>query len=191
MNPLQQAVVEVCAFLENEQIPYALIGGYATQFYGEPRMTHDIDIEIAVDERDATQVFQKLATVFHPRIADALEFALQHRVLLLEASNGVPVDVILALPGYGEQIARRAKRITIAPNAPAVAVISPEDIIVHKLVAHRPVDLQDVQGILRRQGSALDLEYIHTCLAALNEYVWEHDLLQVFEQLLRTVDAQP
>lgn len=99
MNPLQQAVVEACAFLENEQIPYALIGGYA--------------------------------------------------------------------------------------------VISPEDLIIHKLVAHRPVDLQDVQGILRRQGSALDLKYIRACPESLNEYVWEHNLPQTFEQLLHTVDAQP
>ncbi len=42
MSPLEQALSEVCGVLEQEQIAYALIGGYAAQYYGEPRMTHDL-----------------------------------------------------------------------------------------------------------------------------------------------------
>jgi hypothetical protein len=189
MNPLEQALHEVCAFLEREGIAYALVGGYAVQYLGEPRTTHDIDLEIIVDEADKAQVFQKLLTAFRPRLPDALEFALQYRVLLLSASNGVPVDISLAPPGYGEIVAQRAWRIAITPDAPPIAVISPEDLIVHKLIAHRPVDLQDVQGVLKRQGEALDMDYIRATLAAFGEYVWEYDLLGAFEQLLRATHA--
>lgn len=191
MNPLQQAICEVGDFLAREQIPHALIGGYALQYLGEPRLTHDIDIQIIVDEADKAQVFRKLLAAFRARIEDPFEFAMQHRVLLLYASNGVPVDIVLAPPGYGTVIAHRTRQITLAPDTPPIAIISPEDLIVHKLIAHRPVDLQDVQGILRRQGDALDLEYIRTVLASFREYVWEHDLLQVFEQLLSEVHHEP
>jgi hypothetical protein len=64
-------------------------------------------------------------------------------------------------------------------------------LIIHKLIAHRPIDLQDVQGVLKRQGSALDLDYIRANLAVFNEYVWEYDLLQTFEQLLRAAHTDP
>lgn len=187
MNLLHQAVSEVCAFLEGEHIPYALIGGYAVQHLGEPRLTHDVDIEILVDEADKERVFEKLLAAFRPRIADALAFARQNRVLLVYASNDIPVDITLAPPGYGQVIAQRAWRIALAPDVPPIAILSPEDLIIHKLIAHRPIDLQDVQGVLKRQGSALDLDYIRANLAVFNEYVWEYDLLQTFEQLLRAV----
>lgn len=33
---------EVAAFLEELDVPYAIIGGLAVQHWGEPRLTHDV-----------------------------------------------------------------------------------------------------------------------------------------------------
>ncbi|MCS7066479.1 MAG: hypothetical protein NZL85_09460, partial [Fimbriimonadales bacterium] len=150
MNALQQAVLEICSFLEQAQIPYVLIGGYAVQHWGEPRMTRDIDLEICVEEEQKESVFRQLLERFQPRYPDALQFALQQRVLLIYASNGVPVDITLALPGYEAVLMQRSVKVQIAPEAPPVSLISAEDLIVHKCLAHRPVDLKDVQTILKR-----------------------------------------
>ncbi len=37
MNPLDEAVLEVCQFLEQHRIRYGLMGGYALQRWREPR----------------------------------------------------------------------------------------------------------------------------------------------------------
>ncbi|MCX7926036.1 MAG: nucleotidyltransferase family protein [Fimbriimonadales bacterium] len=184
MTALQEAAIDVGSFLEGAHIPYVLIGGFAVQHWGEPRTTRDIDIEILVSEEHKEAVFRKILERYRPRYDDALEFALQQRVLLIYASNGVPVDIALAAPGYGELIAQRRQLIQVAPNQPMVAVISAEDLIVHKCLAHRPVDLQDVESILKRQRGKLDIEYIRACLESFAPYVWEFDLVGEFEQLL-------
>ncbi len=50
-------------------------------------------------------------------------------------------------------------------------VFSKEDLILYKMISTRPRDREDVQGIVRRQGDALDDTYIL-------------DWLQQFEQAL-------
>lgn len=184
ITTLQEAAIDVCSFLEQAQIPYVLIGGFAVQHWGEPRTTRDIDIEILVGEEHKEAAFHKILERYRPRYDDALDFALRQRVLLIYASNGVPVDIALAAPGYESLIAQRSLQIEIAPDTPSVRIISPEDLIVHKCLAHRPVDLQDVEAILKRQRGKLDIEYIRACLEAFAPYVWEYDIVGEFEQLL-------
>lgn len=184
ITALQEAAIDICSYLEQTRIPYVLIGGVAVQHWGEPRATRDIDIEILVDEEYKEAVFRKILEQYAPRHDDALEFATRHRVLLIYAQNGVPVDIALAAPGYGEQIAQRSVQVQIAPNAPPISLISPEDLIVHKFLAHRPVDLQDVEAILKRQQGKLDIEYIRSCLELFAPYVWEFDLVGEFEKIL-------
>ncbi len=190
MNPLDEAVLEVCQFLEQHRVRYGLMGGYALQRWGEPRATRDIDIEIVIEESEKATVFEHLLSRFQPRIQNALEFAMRHRVLLLYASNGIPVDISLAPPGYGELVAQRLQKIQVMPDYPPVFVISAEDLVIHKCIANRPVDRQDIQSILIRQGARLDIEYIRDCLSAFAPYVEEFDLLEVFESCLQAVELQ-
>lgn len=37
---------EVAAFLEELDVPYAIIGGLAAQHWGEPRFTRDVDVAV-------------------------------------------------------------------------------------------------------------------------------------------------
>jgi len=190
VNPLDEAVIEVCQFLEQSGIRYGLMGGYALQLWGEPRTTRDIDIEIMIDENEKETVFKHLLAHFRPRIQHALDFALRHRVLLIYASNGIPIDISLAPPGYGELIAERCQKVSLLPDKPPVSVLSAEDIIIHKCIANRPIDSQDIQSILIRQGDRIDLEYIRHCLAAFAPYVEEFDLMEVFERSLQAAHSR-
>jgi hypothetical protein len=73
---------------------------------------------------------------------------------------------------------------TIVPGV-ALRTCSAEHLIVYKLVAARPQDLVDVEGIVRRQGRRLDMERIHRWgreLAVLKE---DPELLRPFEEALR------
>jgi hypothetical protein len=68
--------------------------------------------------------------------------------------------------------------------------LSAEDIIIHKCIANRPIDSQDIQSILIRQRDRIDLEYIRHCLAAFAPYVEEFDLMEVFERSLQAAHSR-
>jgi hypothetical protein len=60
----------------------------------------------------------------------------------------------------------------------SVRVCSPEDLIVHKALSERPKDLEDVRGIIRAQGPALDRAYLDPLIRGLAEdlsrpAIWE------------------
>lgn len=44
----------VIQILNHLKIPYMLTGSHASNFYGEPRSTHDIDFVVVITPADAT-----------------------------------------------------------------------------------------------------------------------------------------
>lgn len=177
------AALEVIAFLEASDIPYVVIGGLAVQHWGEPRTTRDVDITVLVPE-DQVDVFMKAATGrFPPRLEDAISFARRSRVLLLKTDKGIPIDISLGIPGYEEEVMRRA--VTVEwPGGRPVRIIGCEDLIIHKCVAGRPRDLEDVRTVLQRQRQNVDVGYIRKWLKAFADLLPEHDVLGHFEEAL-------
>lgn len=184
MKKLIKGAKEVVDFLKEKNIPYFIIGGLATQQWGEPRTTHDIDITVLVDPRDLEIFLDSVFERFAPRIADARNFALKNRVLLVKTKGGIPVDISLGIPGYEEVALKRAKPIDF-PNVGTINLISPEDLIIHKCVAGRPRDIEDVVSILIRQRLKLETKYIKKWLRAFQEVVESHNPLELFESALK------
>lgn len=177
---------EVAAFLEELDVPYAIIGGLAVQHWGEPRFTRDVDVAVLAPSAQQAALLEALAARFQPRIPDAVAFARRHRVLLPQARDGTPIDVSLAIPGYEEEVMRRAVLADL-PGLRPVRVVSAEDLIIHKCVAGRPRDIEDVERVLSRQGRAVELRYIRGWLRAFAPLVTTHDVLGLFEQAVRRV----
>jgi hypothetical protein len=68
-----------------------------------------------------------------------------------------------------------------------VPVISSEDLIVTKILAGRPKDVEDVRAILRERLKKLDLRRIRGFLRLLEDAIGQTDLLESFEAELATV----
>jgi len=181
---LLQAAAEIARFLEDQGIPYFIIGGLALQHWGEPRLTRDVDITVLVASEELESFVDAVLSRFSPRFPDAREFALRHRVLLVRARNGVPIDISLGIPGYEEEAFERAVEVKF-PEVGKLRLISPEDLIIHKCVAGRPRDLEDVVGILVRQRLKLDLELVRRWLVEFRAVVDSHDPLELFEEALK------
>ena len=62
-----------------------------------------------------------------------------------------------------------------------VRFCSAEDLIVHKAVAGRPQDLRDIEGIIYRQGAALDAATIRRWLSAFADVLEQPELSKRFE----------
>lgn len=145
------------------------IGGVALQRYGEARVTRDVDVALFTGFGGEERVARVMLSAFAPRIPDALQFALEHRVLLLEL-DGIGIDVSLAALPYEHEMIARASAFEMLPGL-FLRTCSAEDLVVLKCFASRQQDWIDVENVLARQAS-LDWDYIVprlTELAALKE----------------------
>ncbi len=159
MNPLFEAALQFQSFFERLKWPFCFIGGLSVLRWGEVRMTQDIDVSLFVGFGMEEKYIRTLLQDFDSRISDALDFAMDNRVLLLLASNGVAADISLAGLEYEHKMIVRSSLFEFA-SACSLRTCSAEDLIVLKAFADRPVDWIDIKGILVRQGNRLDQAYI-------------------------------
>lgn len=154
LSTLNRILFTTIETLDDNQIPYALIGGVAVKSLGRPRITHDIDIFVRPD--DASRVLEVL---------EERGFTSQKRdpVWLFKAWNeDILVDVIFKSSGdiyFDEEVRAHVRRVPYLDRY--VNAISPEDFIVIKAAAHQehnPHHWHDALAVLK-QGN-LDWEYL-------------------------------
>ena len=87
MNALFAAAAEIQTSLQCAREKFCFIGGVALQRWGEPRLTRDVDLTLLCPYGAESPLVERLLAIFAPRMPDAREFALQHRVLLSAASR--------------------------------------------------------------------------------------------------------
>ena len=168
MNALFAAAADVQSFLTDRGWVAAVIGGLAVQRWGEPRQTRDVDVALLTGIGTEAAYVDALLSRYAARRPDARTFALTYRVVLVETASGIPLDISLAALPYEERVMARATPYAFAPDC-LVRTCSAEDLIVLKAFADRPQDWLDVEGIIVRQGRALDRGLVVEELAALLE----------------------
>lgn len=181
MNLQFRAIWEVHEFFTKEDIPYVIIGGIALQRWGEPRFTRDLDVTILVNPDEEERIVKKILSAFSPRIPDSLNFALKNRICLVKSSDGYEIDISLGIPGYEEEVIRRATECKIEKGC-FVKICSAEDLIIHKAVAGRPQDLSDIESIIIRQGDRLNVRYIRKWLREFSELLRMPEIHKRFEK---------
>ncbi len=158
MNPIFAAALEVEHVVRAAGFSFCFIGGVAVQRWGQPRMTADVDLTVVTGFGGEEVYVDALLTSFRGRLADAREFALRHRTLLLVASNGVHVDIALGAMPFEEHSVERASAFAISETE-SITTCSAEDLVIHKAFAGRDKDWGDLRGIVVRQAR-LDHELI-------------------------------
>jgi len=169
--------------LEAAGIRYMVIGGQAVIQYGQSRLTEDIDITLDVGTDDWRLADALLRSAgFVPRIADYELLATDANILLLaDRSTSIRIDVALAGSAFEEAAFGRVVHQRIGKTD--IAFVSPEDLVVQKLVAGRERDHDDVRRLLRKQKS-LDRAYVERWLRDFGAAL-DRDLVAEFNQLAR------
>ena len=181
MNQQFETAWRLDRFFTERGIPYAIIGGFAVQRWGQPRFTRDVDVTILLPPGSEEATLREIVAAFPARVADAVAFALEHRVLPLTVPGGSEADVSLGLPGYEEEVIARGVAYDLGGGR-TVRLCSAEDLIIHKALAGRPQDLLDIEGIVARQGKALDLVYIRRWLSELGRVSEDPEVTARFER---------
>jgi len=180
---LLQALSKVLADL---RVGWYVFGAQAVLHWGRPRLTEDIDITVQLGALDLRQLVAQLQEAgFTLRVEGTDAFITQTRVVPLAfGSTGWALDLVVGGPGLEEEFVRRAVLVAVAPNV-IVPIISAEDLIVTKVLAGRPKDLDDIRGVLLAQAGRLDVDRTRRVLVMLEEALGVSDLLPVFEKLSR------
>ncbi len=108
------------------------------------------------------------------------QFVRSTRVLpLIHIESTMPLDVALAGPGLEEQFLDRV--IAVQVGELMVPVISPEDLVLTKVLAGREKDVGDIRSVLHARADSLDLDYIRRTLRVIEEAMGQSDLVPLFE----------
>jgi hypothetical protein len=143
-----------------------LTGSMASNYWGVPRTTHDLDFVVAL-EKSATDTFAAAfqGDFFLQTEAIRSAFAPPYQFNALDQRSALKVDfwVLQAEPFAQAMFARRMHSQLFGEPA---WLATAEDVILHKLAWHRlsPSErqLHDVAGVFAVQGTALDQTYLQT-----------------------------
>lgn len=156
----QDLIARVARALESRGIPFMLIGGQAVLLHGEPRLTQDVDVTLGAGPDRLDDVLDAAReTGLEPLPDDPAAFVQETFVLPCEEpGTRLRVDFVFSTTAYEAEAIGRAVRVEIAGEK--VPFASAEDLILHKLFAGRPRDLEDAAGVVRRKGAGLDWAYV-------------------------------
>jgi hypothetical protein len=158
-----RALVEGLAPLK---LPSALLGGLALAVWKHPRFTKDVDLLLALGDVDTNELLQHLRPLgFHAKNARDLVKLGELEILQLiyappDAFVDVQVDLLLANDDYQLGALARCVEVDLPESGVSVPVLSCEDLILHKLMAGRMIDLADAAALCRANRTALDWTYL-------------------------------
>jgi hypothetical protein len=109
-------------------------------------------------------------------IERAFLLPLRHR------TTNIKVDIAIGLSSFEQQAIARARPMDVAGLM--VNVATAEDVLILKVLAGRPQDQEDIQGIVIAQGDRLDWDYCLNTASRLEEAIGQ-DLVATIRTLRR------
>lgn len=184
-TPVARLLHALAPVLERFGGRWYVFGAQAVVQWGRPRLTGDVDVTARLEPEDPTALVTAMRDAgFVLRVDDAGDFVRRTRVLpFLHRATNVPLDLVLAGPGLEEEFARDAVKVAVA--GALIPFISAADLVVTKILAGRPKDLDDVRGVILAQGADLDVTRIRHRLRQIEAVLDQSDLAPVFEAQLK------
>jgi len=182
----EKLISTLARLLSENKIPYMLIGGQAVLLYGVPRLTKDIDITLGISTdrlTDVVKVCHSAKLKILPK--DYKDFVEKTFVLpVKDEITGIRVDFIFSFTPYEQQAIERAKKVTIGNIA--INFASVEDVIIHKIFAGRPRDIEDVKNIIVK-NPVIDINYIKRYLLEFDKTVEGAKFIDSFKQIMNDI----
>ena len=156
---------EIVAALTQAGIPYMVVGSFASNLYGVGRATFDIDIVVSATADEIKSFLGLLPqTTYYFDLDAALEACRRRSMFnILDMSSGWKIDIIFQKPSAYHQQALQHRTSAEIEHVPLYAATA-EDTIIAKLECARMGEssrqIEDVAGILRVRGKAIDRSYI-------------------------------
>ncbi len=186
----QKLLADITRELSKARIPYMVIGGQAVLLYGEPRLTKDIDLTLGVGPDNLDDVLAVTTRLKLNILTDsAAEFVRKTLVLpAQDMQSGIRIDLIFSYSPYERQAIERSRIVELPTTPPApVHFAALEDVVIHKIIAGRPRDIEDIRSILLKNPE-YDRQYILRWLKEFDASLGEN-FIGAFSSVERDVQA--
>jgi len=178
----RELLVDCLRRLNRSGVTYYHTGSMASNYWGIPRTTHDLDFVVLLPAPAISRLVEAFQGDFHIE-EDAVRAAYQppFQFNAIDTRSALKVDFWLPQStAFDREMLRRRLQVTLFGEPAWISTA--EDVILHKLVWHRmtPSDRQlgDAAGIVAVRSGNLDELYLQE---------WAHELAvtPVLERLLR------
>jgi hypothetical protein len=183
-SPVADLLADLAAALAAVNVEWFLFGAQAAIAYGVARLTADVDVTARVPPRVRNNVWVEALEHhgFQSRFDDPAIIA-EGRVLpFVHRPTSLPVDVVLAGPGLEDEFFARAAVHDF--DGVAVPIVEISDLIVMKVLADRPKDIEDVIALLKIQEASIDLTRVRRTLRMLESALGQSDLIPALDAAL-------
>ena len=179
----KELIIKVSSALRKNNIPYMIVGGQAVLLYGIPRLTKDIDITLGMDINrlpEITGLIKKIKLTIIPK--NYRDFATRTMVLpVLDKSSNIRIDFIFSFTEYEKTAIKRARDVSLGNRK--IKFASVEDIIIHKIFAGRPRDIEDIKSIVVKHPK-IDRKYIRKWLKQFGRTPEHSKMPDIFNRLV-------
>jgi predicted nucleotidyltransferase len=166
MKSVTETLHTLVLLLDQLSIEYAVMGGFAVRAHGVPRPTYDIDLAIVVDRDQFPALFKKLREyefeipeVYEKGWVDQLRELPLLKLRRCVRHENLDVDLFLVETRFLYDVMSR--RTKLDTEGRSLWVVSPEDLVLFKLLANRPRDWGDIADVFFIQGW-LDTDYMRS-----------------------------
>jgi hypothetical protein len=148
-------------------VPMAVVGGLALAVWKHVRATKDIDLLLGIGAHDLQPVLERLLAAGLRLKRDPPAIALGHLQLVQllyeppEALMDLQIDLLFANSEYHRKALSRRISTKLPELDVEIAVLTCEDLVLHKLLANRIIDRADAVALLHANRKSLDLDYLN------------------------------
>ena len=143
LNPDFKEFIEL---LNNNQVQYLIIGGYAVALHGHPRYTKDLDVWIDRTPKNAERMVAALAEFGFSSLGLSQDDFLEVGQIIQLGYPPKRIDILLTLKGV-EFEACYESRVVKETDGTAVNFIDLDNLIANKKATGRHQDLADVASL--------------------------------------------
>jgi len=184
-DPFIDVISVTVQYLDHIGIPYAITGSIASGAHGEPVLSQDVDIAVHMTPEQARTLADELPQRFY-RNREHLEEVSRIGGLanLIDSDTGLKVDLsVLERTPYYDGVLTRRTLVAFGPKGPSFFAVTPEDIILMKLLWRRESrsekQWRDALGVAKVQGTRMDWNYLWDQAEHLQI---KHDLTQLRDE---------
>jgi hypothetical protein len=157
--PLADMVVAIDEVLAVAKVPHAIGGAIAYAYYGEPRVTIDVDVNVFLSTDRWPEVRDALAELGVDVSTDEAALARDGQVRLWWGRNAV--DLFFSYDPFHDDMEEAVRRVPFGDVR--IPILAPEHLAVCKAMFDRPKDWLDLEAMLAFIDP-LDLDAIRSWL---------------------------
>jgi len=143
---VQKDFKEFLALLNEHEVKFIIVGGYALAYHGAPRFTGDIDVFIKSDKENAERILKSLEEFGFGSLDIAIEDFLHPDNIIQLGVPPVRIDLITSISGVTWEEANASKEKGLFGDV-TVSFIGKEQFINNKRASGRKKDIADLESL--------------------------------------------